>query len=56
MLLDFEIEIANKSGQDGNAFKRRRDYILLHARMIYRWNLLNEIGDYRGMIKYKYSG
>jgi len=47
---DFERDMIERSAQDPETFKRRQDYIVLHARLTYRWNLLNQNGTYSGML------
>ncbi len=50
-LFDFEKSLLERVGQDKKTFKQRRDYHLLRARLIYRWNLLDQKGGYPGMLK-----
>ena len=48
---DFEKDLMQLSGQAPETFKQRQDYIVLRARLTYRWNLLDQKGTYLGMLK-----
>jgi hypothetical protein len=42
--------MAKRTGTDPARLKRSSDYLLLHAGMIDRWNVLDELGDYPNML------
>jgi tetratricopeptide (TPR) repeat protein len=50
-MLDFEVTIADRLNISHNQFKKNGIYILFHARLIKRWNVLNELGEYPYMLK-----
>ncbi len=49
-LLDFEIVLAEQSGTDPAQFKQSGSYRLLRAALLDRWQVLDELGDYPGML------
>ena len=42
--------MAERLNTDHSQFKRRESYQLLHAEMVDRWHVLNELGDYPHML------
>jgi len=49
-LFDFEILLAEQSGADPARFKQSGSYHLLRAALLDRWQVLDELGDYPGML------
>jgi hypothetical protein len=49
-MLDFDKVMAKRTGIDLALLKRSGDYLLFHAGMIDRWNVLDELGDYPHML------
>ncbi len=49
-MLDFEKVISERLRIDPAQFKRSGDCLLLHAGLVDRWNVLDEFGDYPGML------
>jgi hypothetical protein len=49
-MLDFDKAMAKRTGTDPARLKRSSDYLLFHAGMIDRWNVLDELGDYPHML------
>jgi tetratricopeptide (TPR) repeat protein len=49
-LLDFEKALAENSGIGNEEFKSKADYLLLHASLVDRWEVLEELDDYPNMI------
>ena len=43
--------MAERFNTDHGQFKRSESYQLLHAGMVDRWNVLNEVGDYPYMLE-----
>jgi tetratricopeptide (TPR) repeat protein len=50
-IMDFEKTIAERSNIDRDQFSRKGTYQLLHAGLIDRWDVLNELGDYPHMLE-----
>ena len=50
-MLDFEKAMADRADQDHHAFMASGAYRLLHASLLERWAVLDELGDYPHMLK-----
>ena len=50
-MLDFEKAMAKRLNIDHEQFKNYGSYQLLHAGLVDRWNVLDELGEYPHMLK-----
>ncbi len=49
-MLDFEKVMSERSGIDPAQFKRSGSYLVFHAGLLDRWDVLDEFGDYPNML------
>lgn len=49
-MLDFEKKMAKRSNINHGRFMKNGAYVLFHAALVERWNVLNELGDYPHML------
>ena len=50
-VLDFDKNMADRMNMDHGQIQRSRAYLLFHAGLIDRWDVLDDLGDYPHMLK-----
>ena len=50
-MLDFDKTMADRSNMDHGHFQRSGAYLLFHAGLVDRWDVLDELGDYPHMLE-----
>jgi hypothetical protein len=50
-MLNFEVTIADRLNVSHTQFKKNGIYTLFHARLVKRWNVLDELGEYPHMLE-----